>query len=481
MNTAQRIAKNTIVLLVAQIVSMTFGFFYTMYMARYLGAEGFGTLSFALAFTSIFCLFADLGLGSLTIREVARNKALANKYIGNISVIKVGLAIFAYILIVLVSNLMGYPEQTLKVIQLISLSVICNAFTSMFCTIFQALEKMEYVSLGRILNSVLMLALTIIAINQGLSVVGLAFIYLGVSVFGLFYSLLIYILKLGMIKPEFDWLFLKPTINAALPFFLSALVDTIAFKIDIVMLSSMKGDIVVGWYSAAYRLLEVMMFVPATFGGSIFPVFSKFYVSSQESLKLAYKKSFEYLSIIALPISVGTTILAEKIIFIIYAENYGPSITALRILIWTIPVIFLAFLMGTMLASINKQALAVKINLFGMLLNILINFILIPKYSLYGASIATVFTSSAALLLGFYFISAHFYKLSIFRFILKLAMSSIIMSLFTLYYININIILLTIISAMIYVVVLVILNTFSKEDVTIVKSIIHRNKLGATE
>jgi O-antigen/teichoic acid export membrane protein len=478
MNTAQRIAKNTIVLLVAQIISMTFGFFSTMYMAHYLGAEGFGILSFALAFTSILGLFSDLGLSSLTIREVARNKALANKYIGNISVVKVALAIFAYILIVLVSNLMGYPEQTLKVIQLISLSVICNAFTLMFYSIFQALEKMEYVSLGRILNSILMLAFTIIAIYQGISVIGLAFIYFGVSAFGLLYSLLIYMLKLKIIKPEFDWLFLKPTINAAFPFFLSALVDTIAFKIDIVMLSSMKGDIVVGWYSAAYRLLEVMMFVPATFGGSIFPVFSKFYVSSHESFKLAYKKSFEYLSIIALPISMGTTILAEKIIFMIYADNYGPSINVLRILIWTVPVIFLSYFMGTMLASINKQTLSVKINFLNMILNILMNLVLIPKYSMGGAAIATVITSSAALLMGFYFISKFVYRFPLFWFALKLAIANTMMGLFILYFIDINILLLVSLSATIYIVMLILLNVFSNEDVIIVQRIIHRNKRG---
>jgi O-antigen/teichoic acid export membrane protein len=337
---------------------------------------------------------------------------------------------------------------------------------------------MEYVSMGRILNSILMLALTIIAINQGLSVVGLAYIYFGVGVFCLFYSLLIYILKLGMIKPDFDWLFLKPTINAALPFFLSALVDTIAFKVDIVMLSSMKGDIVVGWYSAAYRLLEVMMFVPGTFGGSIYPVFSKFYVSSHESFKLAYKKSFEYLCIIALPVSVGTTILADKIISIIYADNYEPSINVLRILIWTVPVIFLSYFMGTMLASINKQELAAKINFFNMLLNISANLILIPRYSLDGAAIATVITSSASLLLCFHFISKFVYRFPLFWFALKLAIANTMMGLFTLYFMDINIILLVSLSAVIYIAMLILLNIFSNEDRIIVQRIIHRNKRG---
>jgi O-antigen/teichoic acid export membrane protein len=54
MNTVQRIAKNTAVLLLSQIASYILGFFFIMYTARYLGAEGFGILSFALAFTGIF-------------------------------------------------------------------------------------------------------------------------------------------------------------------------------------------------------------------------------------------------------------------------------------------------------------------------------------------------------------------------------------------------------------------------------------------
>jgi len=97
MNTVQRIAKNTGVLLVSQIASYIIGFFFVMYSARYLGAEGFGInpfkkhlrkmlrISFALAFTGIFGVFSDLGLSTLTAREAARDKSLARKYFGNIA------------------------------------------------------------------------------------------------------------------------------------------------------------------------------------------------------------------------------------------------------------------------------------------------------------------------------------------------------------------------------------------------------------
>jgi O-antigen/teichoic acid export membrane protein len=81
MNTIQRIAKNTGVLLFSQIASYILGFFFVIYTTRYLGADGFGILSFALAFTGIIGVFSDLGLRQLTVREVARDKSLASKYL----------------------------------------------------------------------------------------------------------------------------------------------------------------------------------------------------------------------------------------------------------------------------------------------------------------------------------------------------------------------------------------------------------------
>lgn len=152
MNTVQRIAKNTGVLLLSQLASYILGLFFIMYTARYLGAEGFGILSFALAFTGIFGVFADFGLSTLTVREVARDKLLAGKYLGNIAVMKVILVVVTFGLIALTINLLGYPQQTITVVYLVALSVIFNSFSGMLYSIFRAYEKMEYQSLGQILK-----------------------------------------------------------------------------------------------------------------------------------------------------------------------------------------------------------------------------------------------------------------------------------------------------------------------------------------
>ncbi|NMC59539.1 MAG: oligosaccharide flippase family protein [Candidatus Methanofastidiosa archaeon] len=157
MSSAQKIAKNTGVLLLSRIVCYVLGFIYVIYSARYLGAANFGILSFAIAFTGIFEVFVDLGLNSLATREVARNKSLAIKYINNIIVIKTILSILNFLIIAILVNLLGYPLQTIEVVYLLTLYLILFNFSSMFFSIFQAFEKMEYQSLGQIILASLIL------------------------------------------------------------------------------------------------------------------------------------------------------------------------------------------------------------------------------------------------------------------------------------------------------------------------------------
>ena len=107
MSAVRTLAKNTTVLLVANIVTYLLGFFTTLYTARYLGVEGFGILSLALSLTGIFGVFTDLGLTTLTAREVSRDKSLANKYIANTFIIKILLALFTFGLIALVVYILG--------------------------------------------------------------------------------------------------------------------------------------------------------------------------------------------------------------------------------------------------------------------------------------------------------------------------------------------------------------------------------------
>lgn len=477
MNTVQRIAKNTGVLLVSQIISYILGFFFVMYTARYLGAAGFGVLSFALAFTAIFGVFSDLGLSTLTVREVARDKSLAEKYLGNIAVMKVFLVAITFGLIALTINILDYPDQTIKVVYLVALSIIFGAFSIMFNSIFQSYENMEYVSLGQILKSILMLAGALFAISKGLSVVGFASIYFIVSAVILGYNFVV--CKWKFVKPtlEADWSFWKATIKEALPFGLTGTFITIYLWIDSVMLSLMKGSEVVGWYNAAYRLVLVLLFIPVAFNSAVFPLMSQFYISSQNSLEFMYKKIFKYMLIIGLPIGVGLTLLVKRIILLIFGAGYIPSVIALQILTWAIVLIFARNAFERLFESINQQIIVTKILGFCAILNVILNLVLIPKYSYTGAAVATLITDFAVFILQFMWSIKIGYSINIkeaVNIIYKVIIASILMSVFIVWFINLSMIVLIPSSAVIYSGIIFLIRGIDREDVILFKKMIDK-------
>ena len=476
MNTIQRIVKNTIVLGIAQVTSSLLGFLFIMYTARYLGAEGFGILSFALAFTGIFGVFPDLGLGQLTVREVARDKSLASKYLGNIAVIKVILTIITFGLICLTINLLEYPNQTINVVYLVAVYIIFNAFSQMFYSIFQAHEKMEYVSIGQILNSVLMLSGALFVIYQGFGVIGFASLYVLVSAIILGYSFVVSVLKFAKPKIEIDFDFWKPTIKEALPFGLTGIFVTIYYYIDTVMLSLMvpNSNEVIGWYNAAYKLVLALLFMRGILHISLFPNMSEFYKTSKESLKLICERLFKYSLIISFPIAVGTAILSERFILLFYGSEYFPSVIALQILIWSNVIIFANFT-PRLFEAINKQIIVTKITMLGAIVNVILNLLLIPQFSYVGAAIATCLTEFILLFPSFIIFSKTEYRFSgsfAFKNVLKIFIAGVCMGCFVKYFYDENLMILIIILALLYVALLCIMKTFDETDIDIIRNLI---------
>ena len=474
MSTARRIAKNTSILSISQIISYVLIFFYTIYIARFLGADGFGIISFALAFSGIFSIFADLGLNILIVREVARDKSLTKKYLENGIIIKIILAILTIVLITLCLNLLNYSQNISIIVYFVSLSTILTSIFGIFYSIFQAYEKMEYQSLNQILNSILMFSGVIIAMNLGFDVTGFSFIYFISSLITLISVILIYLWKFPLFKVEIDFNFWKQTLKEAFPYGLAAIFVMIYYWIDSVMLSIMAGNEIVGWYNAAYRIIYIFLSFHTIFIVSIFPVMSTFYKTADKSLKFTFERSFKYLLIIGIPIAIITTLLATQIILLIYGADYIPSIIALQILIWTVVFMFLNGLAGNLLGSVNKQQIVTKITGLGAVSNILLNFILIPSFSYVGASFATVITEIILMPLLIYVVWKNEYTTihPLIKDFPKIIFSSLVMVIFIMYLNSLNLFLLISIALIAYFGTILITKTLDDTDMSIIKSII---------
>jgi O-antigen/teichoic acid export membrane protein len=473
MSAARTVAKNTTVLILSNVLAYVFTFLTTVYSARYLGVEGWGILSIALAVTGIFGFLTDLGLSSLTVREVARDKSLANKYFANTTAMRIFLGLITFGVIAFVSYLSGYSQEITYVIYIMAISTILGSFTGVFYSIFQAYEKMEFQSLATIISNIIMLALTLAAIYLGVSVIGFALVYVIVGIFGFIYILFIYMKKFSLPRLEIDLEFWKSSLKEALPFAVTGIFVTIYFWLDSFLLSIMVGNDAVGIYNAAYRLIFVFLFIPTLFITALFPVMSRHFESAKDLLKLEYEKSFKYLFIVAIFIFIYGFIFANEIIMLIYGQKFSQSIVALQTLIWVIPIIFLNALFANIMNAMNKQRLVTLVVGLNALFNVILVLILIPKFSYVGAAIATVLTEGLGFVLLFYYISRYYFRVSLNHYLFKPILNGLIVAIFV-YIIKtqVNWILAGILGLFIYIGLVYVLKIINREDIDLIKEII---------
>ena len=471
-----RIIKNISALALGEVITRILSLFFIIYLARYLGEIGFGRYSFAFAFTSLFLVIVDPGVNTLVIRDVAREKALAGKYVGNIILLRPILSVLAFALIAVVINLMDYPAETRLAVYIVGIYSIMISFSQLTRSVFRAFEKMEYEALLNISERLIFVSLGITVLFLGYGLIEVVSVFLIAGTANVFLSFSLIVRKFTSVKLEMDWNFWKYLIREGLPFGMALIFITVYIKIDTVMLSIIKGDAAAGWYNAAYQIPFAVSLISFAYMESIFPLLSKFYRSSKDSLIFIYTKSYKYLLIISLPIAVFTTLFAEKIIFLLYGAEFGPSAISLRILIWFTVFEFLGYLFYTVLASIDRQ----NINTFNTAVcavaNVLLNLLLIPSLSYAGASIAKVLTYIIYFSLNLYMVSRYLHstdRLPL-KDLIKPVISSISMGIILYMFKDLSLLLLIPLAALVYCIFLYLVDALPKEEIELWKNLFQR-------
>jgi O-antigen/teichoic acid export membrane protein len=362
---------------------------------------------------------ADFGLQQITVRDVSRNKALALKYLTNVSLLKVILAIVTYGLIALTINLLGYPLETVQVVYLIGLSVVFSSMSQLMYAITQAFERMELQAIGQIVNTLILVCGVVVAVKYQWSLVQFATLYAISNFVALLYSLAI--IRWGLkyeeaqeelYRPRLDWQMWKDALKNAWPIGIVTATVMLYFRIDVLMLQAMKGDSAVGLYSAARGLMELTFIIPSMLMVSMFPLMCQYYTSAQTSLNMAYGKSIKYLFAVALPMALLVTLLADHIIVIIYGDKFFGASDALRILIWAAVLIYINSVVGSMYIATNRQRTYLVLAIIALVSNVLLNLVLIPRLSYIGTSATKIFNEALGLIIGLYIFHRIGYKLN---------------------------------------------------------------------
>jgi len=471
MNSARRIVKNIFALSSSEIIGKALQVFLIIFIARILREVEFGKFTFAIAFSTILIIFADIGMQILLVREMSRNKKAINKYISNASVFKFFLSIIAFCIVVAVLNILDYSANMKLIVYIFYLSFILKSFIDMYSSVFLALEKMEWDAFIRILRAFILTSFVIIALLQGMGLIVVASIYLITEII-LFVLSLIMIKRFISLKPEFDFPFIKNLVKQSIPFAFTSVFYTLYYYIDSVMLSKMKGDYEVGIYGAAYGIPVVLNSIPAIYTSAIFPVISRFYMDSKKSLIYTYERSLKYMSVIAFPISMILFLSSYNIVHFLYGSGYHASGFILKVLSVVVVFRFISYLNGIVLASVNRQKERVVFQGITAGINIVLNLALIPPMGFIGAAIATII--SEFFLLIFYLSLVFKYVVSIKTLLVVLKPLMATMIILPVLFINISAFI-TIPSAITaYLIFIFIFKVFDKEDIRLLKKVLNK-------
>jgi O-antigen/teichoic acid export membrane protein len=204
--------------------------------------------------------------------------------------------------------------------------------------------------------------------------------------------------------PLLDTGLMRRMMGESWPLMLNHLLATVFFKIDVVLMEAINGNAVVGQYSTAYKWLDALNIIPAFLTMALLPIMARQAHEDRAGLKRNYTLAVKLLVMVALPVAVVTTFIAEPLVRVLGGEEYLPAGgIALQLMIWSIPIGWINSVTNYVIVALDRQRTLTIAFAIGVLFNITTNLIFLPVYSYKAAAIITIF-SEGALFLSFYWI-----------------------------------------------------------------------------
>lgn len=476
MSQTRRILKNAAVLYVAEFVSRAMMLVLTILVARTLGSTEFGKLALVLSVMAIAANLADFGFSTLGVKLIAADPSDANRIGSAMLVIKVALGLITSVAIIVTVLVARIPADLAWIFIFNALTLVTLAYSTSMSSIYRANEIMQFDAYGRTGVAFLTTAVGALLIVSGHGVVAIAALTLTLTAVNALYMKSVNdrkkIFQFQMPRSTQEY---GPLLKQALPFAALAVLVAISFRIDSLMLGFYESTTAVGEYSAAYRIFEILLIVPAIFAGVLLPTTSARLHSDKASAHSLTMIAIRYFTYLCFPLAVGIALLAEPLINLVYGDKFPGSVVALQLMSFTLIPTYIASITANVIHASSRPQHNTYIALFNVIVNVSLNLLLIPIFSLRGAAIAGLATQVLGLVIATILISRHVFVLPYWREIWRPILASLAMAAFMLLFLNIWLLPIYI---LLYVVALYSLRGFSKRDQDILREALPRRRKG---
>ncbi len=389
----QKIIGNTSWLFTDQVVRMFLGFFVVIFMARYLGPEGFGKLNYAVALVALLVPFFRFGLDGLIVRDIVKMPQGVGELVGTVIFFRlVGAILACFATTILIQYLRPGDREISIMVFLITFGMVFKALdvTELW---FRAELKSKYSVIVMCSAFIASSIFKIILVLTGGSLVYFAGAVLADNVIAGTGLVIIYILYgpgIDSLKVSFSRF--KDIIKEGWPLIFAGISAIVHMEIDKIMLSNMMSDSEVGIYSAAVNISIIFYFLPIIIMQSSFSTLVKDREGNKRLYYVRLQQLFNVLALLAWFVVLAVVLLAPYIINVIYGIEFATASVVLSIHIFSGIFVFLGQARGVWIVAESFPLLDFWSNFFGAILNILLNLILIDKLGVIGAAWATLIT-----------------------------------------------------------------------------------------
>ncbi|MEI8242488.1 MAG: flippase [bacterium] len=411
----QRALKNTGIQAASQVITWTLSWILLVLLPRYLGDSGFGKIFFALSYGMLFSTVINLGVNMFLIREVAvlhptpecspeenaRRRAGLKALIGNVLSLKLLLAALVFVLQSALIYCLPYDAVTRQVVVIVGFGTCLGAVTQTLGGVFQGLEKMLAPNLALIAEKTVVTGGCACLLWHGSGLIPICWVYTAASVVGFVLQLAL-LLRCEPFRLAWDQVLLRRIFVGGLPFLIWVIFGEIYLRIDVLMLSLMTSDAVVGWYGAATRLYGTLLFVPNILSTSVFPAMMRLgsgAAGDEAAFTRTSERLLNMLLFAAIPVSAGAIVVARPLVRLLYGDGpFQHAAANLQILGFSILLVCVDMVLGTVLIARGKEKPWACMAIGAAFFNPLVNLWAIPLTTRLwgnggiGASAATLLT-----------------------------------------------------------------------------------------
>jgi len=413
MSKTRRALKNTAIQAASQLITWTLSWILLVILPRKLGDANFGKLFFALSYSMIFSQLINLGVNTFLVREVAvlhpapelpatentRRRNALRALISNVFTLKVALAFVVYALQSALIFVLPYDAATRTAVLIIGLGTCVGAIGQTLGGVFQGLENMLGPNLAVILEKTITTGGCWLLLALGCDLRAVCWAHMAANV-------LSFALQLGWLRRierfafAWDYVLIRRVFLGGLPFLVWVIFGEIYVRIDVLMLSLMTSDAVVGWYGAATRLYGTLLFIPTIMMTSVFPAMMRLGGGQDDAaFGRASERLMNLLLFSGVPVAAGTIAVAAPLVKLLYGVGpFAQAAPNLQILGGSILLVSIDIILGTALIARGKEKPWACMAIAAAFFNPLLNLWAIPYAQLHcgnggvGASWATLLT-----------------------------------------------------------------------------------------